>query len=245
MKISIVIPCLNEEEFLPYLIEDIRKQSLKPFEVIVVDAGSTDKTLEIIKTDDLIKVYNRPPNIGAQRQYGGEQASGEYLFFLDADVRLETDFLEKSIKEINKRNLGIAAFRYTPYAKGENGIIKKSSLPIIFCYKFLDLLFFVFQRISPSGAGSGIFVKKEIFDNSSGFSKDLKFDDIEFIRRISRYNKFGQLRIILLVSDRRFVRYGVVRIFLSYLILSLFFVFNLFKASEMVEYKFSDYYKKK
>lgn len=245
MKISIVIPCLNEEDFIPYLIKDLRNQSVLPFEIIVVDAGSTDKTLEWVKNDTLVKVYNRPPNIGAQRQYGGEQATGDYLFFLDADVRLPIDFLEKSIMEVKQRNLGIAAFRYVPYAKDENGVLKQSSLPISFCYKFLDVLFFIFQKISPSGAGSGIFVKKEIFDSSLGFSKNLKFDDIEFIRRVARYTKFGQLKVQLFVSDRRFVRYGVVKIFVSYLVLSVFFMFNLFKAAEVVEYKFSDYYKKK
>jgi len=245
MKISIIIPCLNEVNFLPHLLEDIKNQTLKTFEVLVIDAGSTDGTLDKVYADDLVRIHHRPPNIGAQRQYGGENAQGDYLFFLDSDVRLSKDFLEKSIKEAKKRNLALGAFQYTPYMQKENGMIRPSSLPIIFCYKFLDLLFFIFQKISPSGAGSGIFVTKKAFDESLGFSNVLKFDDIEFIRRVSKYVKFGQLRVKLFVSDRRFVRYGVIRIFLSYLVLSVFFMFNLFKASEMIEYKFSDYYKNK
>jgi len=244
MKISIIIPSLNEEKFLPFLIQDLRNQTLQPFEILVVDAGSTDGTLTKVSRDDVVKIFNVAPNIGAQRTYGGNLAVGEYLFFLDSDVRLSPDFLEKSVKEIQRRRLSIATFEYVPYLLVQGGVTGKSTLSIRLCYKFFDLLFFIFQKLLPSGAGSGIFVTKEIFKKTKGFKDNLKFDDIEFIRRSSKLAKFGQLRVSLKVSDRRFVRYGVLRTFLSYMVLSLFFMFNLFKASEIIEYKFSDYYKK-
>ncbi|MCX6747803.1 MAG: glycosyltransferase [Candidatus Nomurabacteria bacterium] len=244
MKISIIIPCLNEEKFLPFLIEDLRNQTVKPFEILVIDAGSTDATLSKVTTDELVKVLNVAPNIGAQRTYGGDLAQGEYLFFLDADVRLAPDFLERSLKEIQNRKLNIAGFQYVPYAIANNGATKESSLLISMCYKFFDILFFLFQTLSPSGAGSGIFVTKSIFNLTGGFRNNLKFDDIEFIRRSAKIGKFGQVRVPLKVSDRRFVRYGVLKIFVSYLVLSIFFLFGLFKASEIIEYKFSDYSKK-
>lgn len=245
MKISIIIPCLNEEKFLPNLIFDLKNQTLKPYEIIVMDAGSTDKTLDLVKEDDLVKIIKTKPNIGAQRKKGGELASGEMLFFFDSDVRLVASFLEKSINKIQKRKISIASFVYVPYALDSNGSMKNSTFGISMIYFFIDSLMFLFQFLSPSGAGSGIFVKKELFEKTGGFRDDLKFDDIEFIRRAAKFGKFRQIRNILLVSDRRFVRYGLLKTAFSYVVLSIFFLFNAFKASEIVEYNFSDYNKKK
>lgn len=243
MKISVIVPCLNEEKFLPNLIADLRNQSLLPFEILIIDAGSQDKTLELIKEDSLIKVIHTKPNIGMQRKTGGEKANGDMLFFFDSDVRINKDFIKNAIFEIQNKNLDLATYRYIPYNLGENNQIQDSSKSIRFLYKFFNTLFFVFKRISPSGAGSGIFTTKENFLKLNGFSENLKFDDIDFIRRGARIGKFDILDMDLLVSDRRFVRYGVFKTFLSYLVLSIFFFFNAFKASEIIEYKFSDYKK--
>jgi len=243
MKISIIIPCLNEENFLPHLIIDLKNQTLKPYEIIVVDAGSEDKTLDRVQSDDLVKVVKTKPNIGAQRKLGGDMAGGDLLFFLDADVRLVADFLEKNVEKINRQKLALASFVYVPYSTNGDGRMENSNFSISMVYFFINFLMFSFQLFSPSGAGSGIFVTKELFDKTGGYRDDLKFDDIEFIRRASKFGKFRQIRSILLVSDRRFLRYGVIKTFVSYLVLSFFFLFNAFKYAEIVEYKFSDYKK--
>lgn len=245
MKISIIIPCLNEEKFLPNLIQDLKNQSLLPYEILVIDAGSTDKTLELVKEDNLVKIINTPPNIGAQRKKGGELASGELLFFLDSDVRLYPDFIRDSLSTIENRNFDLATFRYQPYSLSPDLKIINSKRIIRILYQFFNILFLIFRKISPSGAGSGIFVKKSLFNQIGGFSNNLKFDDIDFIRRGARKGKFDILDVDLLVSDRRFVRYGILKTFFSYLVLSTFFFFNAFKLSEIVEYKFSDYKKLK
>lgn len=243
MKISVIIPCLNEERFLPNLLSDLRKQSLMPSEILVVDAGSKDKTLELIKEDILVKVIHTKPNIGMQRKTGGEKANGDMLFFFDSDVRMNKDFIKNAITKIQNKNLDLATYRYIPYNLSENNQIQDSSKSIRFLYKFFNTLFFVFKKVSPSGAGSGIFTTKENFLKLNGFSENLKFDDIDFIRRGARVGKFDILDMDLLVSDRRFVRYGVFKTFLSYLVLSVFFLFNAFKYAEIIEYKFSDYTK--
>lgn len=243
MKISIIIPCLNEEKFLPNLIADLRNQSLLPDEILVIDAGSKDKTLELVKSDNLVKVINTNPNIGAQRKLGGEKAEGDLLFFFDSDVRVYKDFIKDAVVKIQSKKLDLATFKYIPYNLGINNEIITSRKSIRFLYKFFNTLFYIFRKISPSGAGSGIFTTKETFLKLNGFSENLKFDDIDFIRRGAKLGKFDILDIDLLVSDRRFVRYGIIKTFFSYLILSIFFFFNAFKTAEIVEYKFSDYTK--
>lgn len=243
MKISVIVPCLNEERFLPNLIIDLRNQTLLPDEILVVDAGSKDKTLELIKEDSLVKVIHTKPNIGMQRKTGGQNANGDLLFFFDSDVRVNKDFIKNAIFEIQNKNLDLATYRYIPYNLGENNQIQNSSKSIKFLYQFFNTLFYIFKKVSPSGAGSGIFTTKETFLKLNGFSENLKFDDIDFIRRGAKVSKFDILDMDLLVSDRRFVRYGVFQTFFSYLVLSVFFFFNAFKTAEIVEYKFSDYTK--
>lgn len=244
MKISVIIPCLNEERFLPNLIIDLKNQTIKVDEILIIDAYSEDQTLKKVREDEVIRIIQTNPNIGEQRRLGGENATSDLLFFFDADVRLVPDFIEKSIKKIKKRKLDLGAFVYVPYSFKKGGGIGNSTFTISLSYGFINLVMFLFERLSPSGAGSGIFMTKELFNKTKGFRNDLKFDDIEFIRRASKIGKFRIIRNILLVSDRRFVRYGVLRTTISYLILSFFFLFNAFKKAEMVEYKFSDYKKK-
>ncbi|MFM7089056.1 MAG: glycosyltransferase [Candidatus Paceibacterota bacterium] len=246
MKISIIIPCLNEAQFLPDLIRDIKNQTHLPEEVLVIDAQSTDETL--LKTEEVglvqLQVISTNPNIGAQRKLGGDSTAGDLLVFLDADTRISPDFLDSVVSVMTRGRLDIACPSYVPYAKNTDGKLMQSTAMIRFIYRCFDVLFFCFQKISPSGAGSCICVKKYVYTQTGGFRTDLKFDDIEFIRRASRVGKFGKLTTKVQVSDRRFVRYGVLHSVLVYFILSIFFLFSAYKAAEVVQYSFADYGKR-
>ena len=90
-RISVVIPALNEEKFLPVLLESLKNQTFKDYEVIVADAGSKDKTLEIAHSYGARVVPGGMPGPGRNR--GAEVATGEFLFFFDSDVLLPNDFL--------------------------------------------------------------------------------------------------------------------------------------------------------
>ena len=88
--VSIIIPIYNKEKYLNNCISSIKNQSLKDIEVICVDDGSTDNSLSTLKSytsDDsrfkIIKQENRGP--GLARNVGLENATGEYVLFLDAD----------------------------------------------------------------------------------------------------------------------------------------------------------------
>ncbi|MHB1454807.1 MAG: glycosyltransferase family 2 protein [Saccharofermentanales bacterium] len=98
LKVSIVIPARNEERNLPLLLEDIRKQTVRPFEIICVDDGSTDRTPEIVLQYGavLVEAEGRPDGwIGKSWacHTGAHYAAGDLILFLDADVRLLPDAL--------------------------------------------------------------------------------------------------------------------------------------------------------
>ena len=96
---SIIIPALNEEKYLPRLLADLSQQTIKDFEVIIVDGQSTDQTVSRCQTykDKLpsLEILTSPVrNVSVQRNQGGFAASGQYLVFNDADNRLPEYFLE-------------------------------------------------------------------------------------------------------------------------------------------------------
>lgn len=105
MKISIIIPTYNEENVILDCLESLEKQSLKDFEVIVVDDGSTDKTIELLKQFkvknyklDILFGNHRGP--GAARNLGVKSAKGDILVFVDSDMTFDRHFLKMLIKPI-------------------------------------------------------------------------------------------------------------------------------------------------
>lgn len=109
MKVSVIIPVYNEEEVIVDCLESLVKQSLKDFEVIVVDDGSSDKSkVKIQKSKDNLKFKNIEildqdhKGAGAARNKGAKKAKGEILVFVDADMTFEKDFLKKLIDPIEK-----------------------------------------------------------------------------------------------------------------------------------------------
>lgn len=97
MKYSVVIPLYNKEHFIKKAIQSVLKQSFQDFEIIIVDDGSTDRSLEIARKfeSEKLKVYTQPnQGVSVARNKGIENASGEYIAFLDADDTWNMDYLE-------------------------------------------------------------------------------------------------------------------------------------------------------
>ena len=106
--LSIVIPTLNEEKHLKKHLESIKKQDFDNCEIIVADAGSSDKTKKIAKDFGCKITKGGTPAQG--RNEGAKQARGSLLLFLDADVALTKNSLLKVLKEFKERKLKIATF---------------------------------------------------------------------------------------------------------------------------------------
>ena len=110
--ISIIIPAWNEEKYLPKLLDCIKKQSYRDYEVIVADAGSKDRTRQTAKKYGCRGVKGGMPAVG--RNNGAKAAKGNLLVFLDADAMIGKDFLESALGEIKKRRLGAASVKIYP-----------------------------------------------------------------------------------------------------------------------------------
>ncbi|HWA52013.1 MAG TPA: glycosyltransferase [Patescibacteria group bacterium] len=98
--VSIVIPARNEEKNIGRLLDSIKKQSYKRIETIVVDDGSSDKTINISKQKGA-KVFQRAHlERSAQRNFGASKAKGKYLIFLDADMELTKKVVEDCVSTV-------------------------------------------------------------------------------------------------------------------------------------------------
>lgn len=99
IKVSVVMPCLNAREFLKECLESVLHQTLKEIEVIIVDAGSTDGTLEILaeytKKDDRIRVlHSDKKSMGYQYNMGIDSAQGKYVGFVEMDDYIDREMYE-------------------------------------------------------------------------------------------------------------------------------------------------------
>ena len=106
-KVSVIIPCYNAELYLRECMDSVLSQTLAEIEVICVDDGSTDGTLEILREyeagDSRVKVLlQRNMGAGAARNVGLEKAHGKYLWFLDSDDFAESTMLEKSVQRLEQ-----------------------------------------------------------------------------------------------------------------------------------------------
>ena len=96
MKISVLIPVYNGKRFLEEALESVRAQTLAPFEIIVLDGGSSDGSAELLKKRDDIRLLTFDcQNIGRSRNRLVREAAGDYIAFLDADDLWDREKLEK------------------------------------------------------------------------------------------------------------------------------------------------------
>jgi len=229
--LSVVIPALNEERHLGRLLSDLRHQSRRPDEIIVVDAGSGDTTVRIADQSQAVVLHGEPP-VARGRNLGGFSAKGELIFFLDADTRLPKTFFEDFVCEVERRGLDMACPRYLPY---------DSTPTIRAIHAFWNMVLRASERALPSGAGHCITVRGELFRESRGFDPSLKFDDIELVRRLSKGRRFGIVGPSVFVSDRRYREVGVLRTFLSHLLMAPAFALGKFEWANRVTYEFGDH----
>ena len=238
MRLSIIIPALNEEENLPLLLSQIREEGKKiegGYEVILADAGSQDKTVEIAKHYGCWVIKGGLPGKG--RNEGAKKARGDLFLFLDADTRLSPNFLGKSLNEFEERKLKEASFCIIPRTK--NYFIKFGfnffyNWPITFLQKFVAY------------GAMGILIERNIFEQIGGFDEDIKLgEDVWLLRQAKKKGKFGIIKSAwLYIPLRRFETDGYLWTSLRAL-LSDWHMFLLGPVkSDVFHYRFGHYKKK-
>jgi len=199
MKVSIVIPALNEEKNLPLLLDSIKTQNFDSYEVIIADAHSTDKTREIAQSYGCRVVDGGLPAAG--RNAGAAAANGDFLFFLDADVILPPGFIHNVYEEMQDRYLDVATCEIKP--------ISDYRLDRII-HKMINLAVILNLWLDPKAFGFCIFVTRRLFEKVGGFDETIYVaEDNDFVKRASVYRNLRYLTSAYIkVSIRRFEKEG-------------------------------------
>ena len=121
-KVSIIVPIYNSEKYLKECIESILSQTYKNLEILLVDNNSKDNSYKIceeyIKKDSrIILLKENQKGVAHARNKAIENASGDYVFFIDADDYIEKDFMEKILSEAIENNADMVISGYTTKLK--------------------------------------------------------------------------------------------------------------------------------
>ncbi len=200
--LSIIIPTKNEEKYLPRLLESIKNQTLKDYEIIVADAGSEDRTKQIAESYKCKIVPGGHPSKG--RNNGADYSTGNVLAFIDSDIQLPNpNFLEKCMQEFGSRGLDVAGTYHEPIPSNTQG------------KRIFDKIFYTIDNIGMRMAENSkipkmhmcMFATRDTHDEISGFREDLEFaEDADYSKRaVEQGKKFGILKTPehTLVSPRR------------------------------------------
>ena len=176
-KISVIIPIFNAEKTIYECIISILNQTYKDFELIMVDDGSTDNSRKICadleKQDKRIRLFcKKNGGVSSSRNFGIKKATGDYIFFIDADDWLEEDALEKLVKIKNQNNL--------PCLKQKNVYINKI-ITVNFEKKYkkddyiIDIIKGKYNGVIWGYLLDSNIVKKILFDEKTYFLEDTIF----------------------------------------------------------------------
>lgn len=229
MHVSIIIPTLNEAKLLPHLLEDLTHQTYGDMEIIVADAGSADNTVSIAQQFGAIVTPGGLPAAG--RNAGARIAAGEFLVFLDADVRVPADFLQNAMHEIEDRFLDLATCEFRPL----------SAEPLDkFLHNFVNTAIKVYQFMDPHAPGFCILVSRRLFRRIGGFDETLHLaEDHNFVRRASVFRPLRVLESTAIeVSIRRLSKEGRMRLTSKYLQVELLRLFGGEIRDDAITYEF-------
>jgi glycosyltransferase involved in cell wall biosynthesis len=230
--LSIIIPTLNEENYLPFLLESIKKQDFLDYEIIVADAGSKDKTIELAKEHGVKVIPGGLPAKG--RNEGAKVSKGDLLLFLDADIILSPDFFTKTLEEFEKRKLDVASFCLDSQSKR-----KRERFLFNFFYNWPII---IFEKVLSHGS-QAILVKREIFKEVNGFDENIKFaEDHNLVRKIKKIGRFGIIKSIKILSSiRRFEKDGWLSTYFRYIMAELYMIFFGDIKEDLFKYEFGHY----
>lgn len=196
VKISVIVPVLNEAALLGATLQQIPRT--EDVEVIVVDGGSTDRSVQIAEAAGA-RVFRTAGGRAEQMNAGAAVARGDILLFLHADTRLPADFDTAVRETLSRPQVIVGAFRLA---------IDSSRWSL----RLIEALANFRSRClwMPYG-DQALFLRKHHFRTAAGFAKLPIMEDFEFVRRIARWGRVAIARTAVVTSARRWKRLGVLR----------------------------------
>lgn len=194
VRVSVIIPVLNEAELIADVIARTRK--VGDCEIVVVDGGSTDGTMDAARGAD--QVLSSPRGRARQQNLGAAAATGDVLFFLHADCRLPAGAFDAMAAALQDPRCIGGCFRQSIDAPGIG-------------YRLLEIGNACRVKLLGWAYGDqGIFVRRGVFESLSGYPDLPLMEDLYFMKRLKRQGRMSLLPIRLQVSARRWRKHGII-----------------------------------
>ena len=212
MTLSIIIPALNEEAALPATLDRLKKLKPQPHQIVLVDGGSTDRTIEIAQAAGVTVVTASKPGRAGQMNLGADAATGDQLCFLHADTELPLDFVTLTDQVLADRRTALAGF--VSIMRGPSGT-RRVTTAHNFIKTWYAPLFFrphLFVRGCRLLFGDQVMVcRRGVFDAIGGFDEtQVIMEEADFCIRVT-HGRLGRIRQVnrkVWSSDRRVAEWG-------------------------------------
>ncbi|MDI9643834.1 MAG: glycosyltransferase [Candidatus Verstraetearchaeota archaeon] len=206
VEISVIIPTYNEEKVIGKTLGYLSRQTLPRsyYELIVVDGGSSDRTVEVASRLADRVIYQSGKGVGGARNDGAKVARGRILVHTDADIAPSQDWLERILSGFSEGVVAVC---------GPDAPIEKK-FRYLLLYFFINLFSDVTYRMGVVGTrGTNTAVLRDKFFEVGGYTDYPLCDDVELGFRLRRLGKVVYTRKTLVkASARRLEKYGILRV---------------------------------
>jgi glycosyltransferase involved in cell wall biosynthesis len=200
-KITIVVPCKNEENYIHHLLESLRKQSINNTRVIIADC-STDNTRQVIRDNsyDLnVEIIDGGP-VSIAKNNGAKLVTTPYILFIDADVRFFKDtVIHDAVNLIESKNLDLIGLNIKCYDRDIRAKIG---------FTAFNLINHALKYVSPFAVGAFMLTRRDRFEEFGGFPENFSTSEDYFLSRKYSPKKFRIVRHHFGQDSRRFKKMG-------------------------------------
>lgn len=200
-KITIVVPCKNEEKYIHYLLDSLRYQNIGSTRVIIADC-STDNTRQVIvdrKGSLNVEIIDGGP-VSIARNNGAKLVTTPYILFIDADVRFFKDtVIRDAVTEIDNNDLDLIGLNVKCY---DNDIIASIG------FRLFNIINNILKYFSPFAIGAFVLTRRSKFEEYGGFPENFSTSEDFFLSRKYSTKKFKILNHHFGQDSRRFKKMG-------------------------------------
>ena len=200
-KITIVVPCKNEEDYISYLLKHLKEQNIGSTRIIIADC-STDNTRQVIeenKGDLNVEVIQGGP-VSVAKNNGAKLVTTPYILFIDSDVRFFSEAtISDSVNEIETNNLDLVGLYVKCY---DNNKIAQLGFML---FNFINK---IMKRKVPFAVGAYMLTRKDKFEEYGGFSEKYGTSEDFFLSKMYDPKKFKLVKHYFGQDSRRFQKMG-------------------------------------